>query len=175
MILVQVEQSDVREALAILRQVKSGHPVTFLLRASLEEKREVQIHTEPASPEQLEAGAAALALSLQRVNLEEGDNRLFEKHFQASSRLLNYLRQDIADAEYIEQTVPSSAEWLLDNMYVLEGSIEDVKLNLPKKYYKVLPKLVEGPLKGYPRIYALAIEMVQLSAGCLTGKISPIF
>ena len=84
--------------------------------------------------------------------------------------MLQFLRRDIADAEYIEQTIPSSAEWLLDNMYVLEGGIEDVKLNLPKKYHKELPKILNGPLTGLPRIYALAIELVKNTVGGLNHE-----
>ena len=52
----------------------------------------------------------------------------------------------------------------------LKESIEDVKLNLPKKYYNELPKILNGPLAGFPRIYALAIELVKNTVGGLNRE-----
>ena len=170
LIIVHVNYSDVREVLAILRQVKSGHPVTFLLRPAMFEEGNVEIPSEPMTLEMLREEAGKLAISLQRTSAGRDDGRSLMKRFQKSSQMLQFLRHDIADAEYIEQTIPSSAEWLLDNMYVLEGGIEDVKLNLPKKYYKELPKILNGPLAGFPRIYALAIELVKNTVGGLNRE-----
>lgn len=164
-VIVQVRQSDVREVLATLRQVKSGHPVTFLLRPEMFVTEDIEIPLEPLTLEQLRQEASKQALLLQNVSESKEYSPSLLKSFQKSNQILQILRRDIADAEYIEQTIPSSAEWLLDNMYVLEGSIEDVRLNLPKKYYKELPKILDGPLTGFPRIYALAVELIKNTAG----------
>ncbi len=170
LILVHVKEHDIREVLAILRQVKSGHPVTFLLRPAMFEKTTVEIPSGPLTQEQLRREAAKLAVSLQKAGTGKKNHRSLMNRFQNSNRRLQLLRRDIADAEYIEQIIPSSAESLLDNMYIIEGSIEDVKHNLPKKYYKELPKIAEGPLLGLPRIYALAIELVKNTAAGLTRE-----
>ena len=61
------------------------------------------------------------------------DGHSLMKRFQKSNQMLQFLRHDIADAEYIEQTIPSSAEWLLDNMYVLEGEYRRCKTQSAKK------------------------------------------
>ena len=55
--------------------------------------------------------------------------------------MLRFLRHDVAEAEHIEQTVTLSAEWLLDNMYVIEAGIEDIRLNLPKNTTASCPSL----------------------------------
>lgn len=170
LIIMEVNRLDVREVLTILRQVKSGHPMTFLLRSPLFEKSNVTIPTEPMTLEMLHQEAMILADSLQKVSQGGDKSQLLMKNFERSSEMLHFLQHDIANAEYIEQTMPSSAEWLLDNMYVLEGSIEDVKLNLPKKYYKQLPKILNGTLTGFPRIYALAQEIVKNTAGRLNDE-----
>jgi hypothetical protein len=65
LILVQVHQSDVREVLAILRQVSSGHPVTFLLRPALFEEGVMDIPSEPLTLEQLSEEAGKLASTLE--------------------------------------------------------------------------------------------------------------
>jgi cellobiose phosphorylase len=170
LIIAQVNYSDVREVLAILREVKSGHPVTFLLRPAMFEEGNVDIPSELMTMEMLREKASKLAISLQQTSTGGVDGRSLIKRLKKSHQMLQVLRRDIADAEYIEQTIPSSAEWLLDNMYVLEGGIEDVKLNMPKKYYKELPKILNGPLTGLPRIYALAIELVKNTGGGLNRE-----
>ena len=69
----------------------------------------------------------------------------------------------MAEAEHLEQTITSSAEWLLDNSYVIQGNIEEVQRNLPKKFYQDLPKV-----RGLPRIYYIAKEMIH----CLANKLN---
>lgn len=170
LIIAHVKYSDVREVLAILREVKSGHPVTFLLRPAMFEEGKIEIPSEPMTMEMLCEEASKLAISLQQTSAGGDDGRSLLKRLQKSNQMLQFLRRDIADAEYIEQTIPSSAEWLLDNMYVLEGGIENVKLNMPKKYHKELPKILNGPLTGLPRIYALAIELVKNTVGGLNRE-----
>jgi len=170
LIIAHINHSDVREVLSILREVKSGHPVTFLLRPAMFEEGNVDIPSEPMTMEMLCEEASKLAISLQQTSAGGDDGRSLIKRLQKSNQMLQFLRRDIADAEYIEQTIPSSAEWLLDNMYVLEGGIEDVKLNMPKKYHKELPKILNGPLTGLPRIYALAIELVKNTVGGLNRE-----
>jgi cyclic beta-1,2-glucan synthetase len=167
LVIVQVPQKSVRDVLAILRQVKSGHPVSFLLRGDIVEEGHVEIPPEPLTMEQLRQAGSDLAYTLQQTVVRRSSENELLKRIQQSDKKLQFLRQDIADAEYIEQTIPMSAEWLLDNMYVIEGSIEDVKRNLPKKYYNELPKIINGPLAGFPRIYAIAVELIKSTAGRL--------
>lgn len=170
LVIVQVPQKFVREVLSILRQVKSGHPISFLLRSDLDMEGLIEYQPEPLTIEQLRQAASSLASTLQQTAILRSSHNQLLKQIKKSDRRLQFLRQDIADAEYIEQTIPMSAEWLLDNMYVIEGSIEDVTHNLPKKYYNELPKIIEGPLAGFPRIYAIAIELVKSTAGRLNKE-----
>ena len=63
---------------------------------------------------------------------------------------------------------PSPAgEWLLDNFYVISGSIRDIKGGMPPGYYRELPKLTNSRLQGYPRVYALALDLISHSDGHL--------
>ena len=61
--------------------------------------------------------------------------------------------------------VPSAAEWLLDNLYVIEDEVKDIRQSLPDKHLNNLPVLKSGYLKGYPRIFAIALEIVSHSDG----------
>lgn len=169
LLIVQVHQQDVRQVLAVLRQVKSAHPVSFLLRADIEEQDPLEIPEEPLTVDQLKEDATKIAEKLGSVSNRQDHVSLLCR-LEKSSLILQFLRHDVADAEYIEQTIPLSAEWLLDNMYVIEGSIEDVKRNLPSKYYSELPKLTDGQFVHLPRIYAIAVQLVKGTLGKLTQE-----
>ena len=40
------------------------------------------------------------------------------------------------------------------------NQVRQVRTDLPPDFYAELPRLADGPLSGYPRVYALATEMV---------------
>ncbi|MEL7655789.1 MAG: glycosyl transferase, partial [Bacillota bacterium] len=66
------------------------------------------------------------------------------------------LNEDVA----LKRTVPPAAEWLLDNFYIVEEQVKSIRRDLSKKEYNRLPVLRKGPLKGYTRIFAIAMELV---------------
>ena len=39
-------------------------------------------------------------------------------------------------------------------------TLREVQHDLPRGYYKELPKLAGGPLAGFPRVYAVALELI---------------
>lgn len=175
LVILQIKQSEVREVLEILRQVKSGHPVTFLLRPALFKETDLEVSLQPIALDQLKEEAVQLASTMESAEEQKTFQHPLMKVLKKSYRTIQALERDMADAEYIEQTVPSSAEWLLDNMYILEGSIEEVKRNLSKKYQEALPKIRNGALAGFPRIYALALDLVKNTAGMLTCENITVF
>lgn len=63
----------------------------------------------------------------------------------------------------------STTEWLLDNFYIIEEQVKDVKYNLFRKYYFRLP-LLNNRQKNYPRIYDLALNLVSCTDGMLDEK-----
>src|SRR6185437_9511071 len=50
--------------------------------------------------------------------------------------------------------------WLLDNFHVVEEQVREIRVDLPSGFYRELPKLLEGPLEGYPRVFGLAWAFV---------------
>jgi cyclic beta-1,2-glucan synthetase len=58
-----------------------------------------------------------------------------------------------------QRIVPAEA-WLLDNFYLIEQQIGLARRHLPRGYSRQLPRLAEGPLAGFPRIYDLALELI---------------
>ncbi len=67
---------------------------------------------------------------------------------------------DLTQAARLEQGTPPTAEWILDNEYVLESNARDVLVNLSVQFCRQLPSLSAGRSAGLPRIYDLACELV---------------
>jgi cyclic beta-1,2-glucan synthetase len=61
--------------------------------------------------------------------------------------------------------VGPAGEWLLDNFYVVQEHIREVRESLPRGYYRQLPELTSGPLAGYPRVYEMAITLIAHTEG----------
>ena len=58
------------------------------------------------------------------------------------------------------RSISPAAEWLLDNYHVVEEQVREIRDDLPPGYYRQLPKLADGPLAGYPRVFGLAWAFV---------------
>ncbi|MBK8639237.1 MAG: cyclic beta 1-2 glucan synthetase [Chromatiaceae bacterium] len=56
--------------------------------------------------------------------------------------------------------IAPAGEWLLDNFYLIEDQIRTAKRHLPKGYSRQLPRLLQGPSAGLPRVYDLALEII---------------
>ncbi len=168
LVIVRIRSTEAPLALKLLRHVESGHPLSFLLRSPHFESRleNETLIKEPLTFEEMEASAYKLAGLLQQVSIRKTPDHPFLKRLAKSEEILTEIRHNVAEAEYVEQTITSAAEWLLDNSYVIQGNIEEVRRNLPKRYYDELPK----GLEGVPRIYLIAKEIVQCTANRLNQE-----
>jgi cyclic beta-1,2-glucan synthetase len=57
--------------------------------------------------------------------------------------------------------IPSGAEWLLDNFYLVQQVVRQVRQDVPEGFYPA--SLAEKPFAGLPRIYVLATELTSAS------------
>jgi len=63
-------------------------------------------------------------------------------------------------ASETQRALSYAAEWLLDNFYIVQQALRQVREDMPAGYYRQLPKLGTSALEGYPRIYALARAVI---------------
>lgn len=56
---------------------------------------------------------------------------------------------------------PAAAQWLLDNYYVVQQALRQIREDMPQGFYRRLATLTDGPFAGYPRIYAIARELIE--------------
>ncbi|MHB8853732.1 MAG: GH36-type glycosyl hydrolase domain-containing protein [Ignavibacteriaceae bacterium] len=125
---------------------------------------EPPLRSELFSADQMEQHGKTLASShtfgTQRVpdqrllaRLAENEIFLFEVH--------NLLTETVK----ANQQVTPAGEWLLDNFYLIEEQIRTGKRHLPKGYSRELPRLLNGPSKGLPRVYDIAQETISHGDG----------
>jgi len=81
--------------------------------------------------------------------------------------VLREIQHALSDAAAHGIDISSAGEWLLDNYYIVQEHMREVRMALPNRYYHELPKLASGTLAGYPRVYELAIELIAHTEGRL--------
>lgn len=81
----------------------------------------------------------------------------------------------LATAAKKGETLTPGAEWLLDNHHIVQQHISEVRRFFPKRYDKTLPKIAEGPSRGYPRVYALALTVLTHSDAVVETDILSAF
>ena len=73
---------------------------------------------------------------------------------------LTEAHQYFREAAHQDLALTLASEWVLDNYYIIRQTIREIQEDLPAGYFKQLPRLINGPLKGYPRIYAIARDVL---------------
>jgi cyclic beta-1,2-glucan synthetase len=115
--------------------------------------------------EHLETHARRLAEAATVARVTAGQPLL--SRFRRNSRALVRAHRFIGEAYRRGERFGSDAEWLLDNFHIISDALAEIRTDLPHGYYKLLPKLASGPLAGFPRVYALAWELVAHCDSCL--------
>ena len=118
-------------------------------------EHEEPIRAELFSAERLEQHAESLAAA-QTVGETAGEGRLLLPRVLENGRVLLEYYQETAKATSLEQAITPAAEWLVDNFYIVEEQLREIRDDLPPGFYRKLPKLSAGPLEGYPRVYGVA-------------------
>ncbi|HWC04555.1 MAG TPA: glucoamylase family protein [Methylomirabilota bacterium] len=110
------------------------------------------------SPDRLEEHAGRIA-GLAVLRDSQAGRRLSPR-VRDSGRVLLQCYRELAGVIRDEGATTPAAEWLVDNFHVVDGVVRQVREDLPRAFYRQLPKLAEGPLQGYPRVLGLAWAFV---------------
>ena len=128
-------------------------------RGVLSQNTEDPIRSELFSIERLEQHAESLAAA-QRVMAKPAAGRSLAARLGENGRVLLQAYRAIAEAIKEEQVIMPAAEWLVDNFHVVDEQIREIHDDLPRGYYRQLPKLAKRPLDGYPRVFGIAWAFV---------------
>jgi cyclic beta-1,2-glucan synthetase len=142
------------EALIILRFVGKVRPAVDALPDP-----EEPIRTELFGVERLEQHAESLA-SAQRVTANPRRGRRLLPRLVDNGRILLASYRAIAKAIREERTITPAAEWLVDNFHIVDDQLREIREDLPRGFYRELPKLAAGFLGGYPRVFGIAWAFV---------------
>jgi cyclic beta-1,2-glucan synthetase len=135
---------------------------------------EPPLRAELFSVEQLARHARALADNHQVVT-RQGSNSLLARLTQNEDILRTFNRATLGVKQ--GRRITPAAEWLLDNFYLIEEQIQMAKRHLPRGYSRELPRLLNGPCAGLPRVYDIVLELIshvdaQIDAGPLSAFIA---
>jgi cyclic beta-1,2-glucan synthetase len=136
------------------RKLLSKNPAEAGAQSDLE-----PIRAELFSIERLEQHAESLAAAQPITTTPRKGRRLLPRVLD-NGRVLLACYRAIAKAIREERAITPAAEWLVDNYHVVDEQLREIHDDLPPAYYLELPKLAEGPLQGYPRVYGVAWAFV---------------
>ena len=135
---------------------------------------EPPLRAELFSVEQLACHAKVLAAN-HRIATRQSSSRLLARLGQNEDILRAFNRETLVVDP--RQRITPAAEWLLDNFYLIEEQIQMARRHLPRGYSRELPRLVNGPSAGLPRVYDIVLELIshvdaQIDAGPLSAFIA---
>jgi cyclic beta-1,2-glucan synthetase len=134
----------------IVQTVDSAPP-----RAAMNIVPDQVLRGEPFSALHLEQHARQLAASLVLARHPTKDGQ-FASRFEDNASFLYVAYEAVAAAVREGGPLTPEAEWLLDNFYVVEEQLREIRDDLPQRFYRELPKLTTGQA----RVYALALELI---------------
>jgi cyclic beta-1,2-glucan synthetase len=129
-----------------------------MFRKPIGDADEKPFQAEFFSVERLEQYAHTLAAQHKTVT-RKGRAQLLPR-LEENGRKFEAAYKALVEAIREGRAISPAAEWLVDNYHVVEEQLREIRQDLPKSYYHELPKLADGELEGYPRIYAVAVELI---------------
>ncbi|WP_310496602.1 GH36-type glycosyl hydrolase domain-containing protein [Sandarakinorhabdus sp.] len=120
---------------------------------------EPPVRAELFSIERLEAHARSLAAS-QQIVANPRTGRSLGARLDDNSKVLTAAYRAVAAAAAARQVISPAASWLLDNFHIVDEQLRQIRNDLPPGFYRRLPKLADGPLKGYPRVFGISWDLV---------------
>jgi cellobiose phosphorylase len=126
---------------------------------------EPPLRSELFSSDQMEQHGKTLA-DLHSVSPGHAPDRLLAR-LDENEAILSGTRSLLVEAVKTDRRITPAAEWLLDNFYLIEEQIRTARKHLPKGYSRELPRLLDGPSAGLPRVYDIALETISHGDGRL--------
>lgn len=164
-VLVRTSQENMRSALAILRRVGSGQATIF---GAFNDQSDYNVESTPChrhrrehlSGERMRALTENLAADLKDAVIKKDYRSEIMRDLKKYRQIIDMVRRDLTSAAGLEQNMMAGAEWLLDNIYLVEGQISEITQNLPRKMYKKLPAISTLKREG-PRILILCRALLE--------------
>jgi cyclic beta-1,2-glucan synthetase len=126
----------------------------------LQDKKPLEpIRSEIFSAARLEMHAQSLARA-QSITHDPRRAKSLSNRVIENRKVLEKSYFELLTAAEAKRAITPAAEWLIDNFHVVRAQLKDIHDHLPPSFYRELPKLAEGPLAGYPRVYGISWAFV---------------
>ena len=164
LVIVRAPSNQLKGALEILREGEGG-PAVFLERNAPDpfDISKAPLRRDVLNAEQLRE--LALELGARHAKTKKGEGAFLLARLRENRVIIARVAAGLTEAARLDQAVSLSAEWLLDNNYVVQGQIKDVERNLTPHFLRELPAAASGRYTRVPRIYLLASELVAATDG----------
>src|SRR5438093_4292598 len=126
---------------------------------------EMPLRSELFSTDQMEEHGKTLAAS-HKLSTKGAASRLLTRLAENEDVLIGVYGL-LTESIKADRRIAPAGEWLLDNFYLIEEQIRTAKRHLPKSYSRELPRLMNGPSAGLPRVYDVALETISHGDGRL--------
>src|SRR5438094_2322686 len=169
-VLAEVNATDTSRLLSILRDVETEAPVTFAFHSPPHFRFKSSARPlghELPSGQRLAENAARLAHEIPVSREAKARGPSFLRRLREIERALEWANASLTMSAEVHHAFTLSAEWLLDNAYLIREQVTDLRESLPQKQYGKLPLIASGPEAGLPRVYHVASEIVAESGGAL--------
>ncbi len=124
---------------------------------------ESPLRAELFSTYQMERHGRALAKT-HKISAVQAPDRLLSR-LADNERVIAETCALLIEAVKSGRQITPAAEWLLDNLYLIEEQIRTAKRHLPKGYSRGLPRLQDSSSGVLPRVYAIALEIISHGDG----------
>ena len=155
---MKVISKNIREPLLRLRSCLRGDGLARRYAGD-----EPPLRSELFSADQMEQHGKTLAGS-HELSPGRPRDRLLTRLAENEAVLIG-VRNLLTEAVKANRRITPAGEWLLDNFYLIEEQIRTAKRHLPKGYSRELPRLLNGPSAGLPRVYDIALETISHGDG----------
>jgi cyclic beta-1,2-glucan synthetase len=172
-VLAEVRATEAPRLLAIMRDVEAEAPVTFAFHSPPPfrfKSTARPLGHELPSAQRLAENAARLADELPVSRETKPRGPFFLQRLREIERALEWTNASLTMSAEVHHAFILSAEWLLDNAYLIREQVTDLRESLPQKQYGELPLIASGLEAGLPRVYHLASEIVAESGGALEAE-----
>ena len=157
-LVVVQEARDPARVLAVLRRIANA--AVFVIRPQLPQLPKVDVeHSREVVP-LANLPECAMELAGSHECVPSTKSRMLYPIITESENEIEAARADLVEATHLDYAITNSAEWLLDNGYLIRSHIAEIRHNLPDNHHKILPVLsgITHPVEI--RIYHLASELL---------------
>ncbi len=159
-LVIQAPIASLRQPEALLRESGENPPLIFVLNPRHAEiVDDLGTVAAPLSPVQIQERAAHLAAT-SHASFPPPKATVLLERLKRMREWIGPVCRDLSDAAALGQRATPIVEWILDNQYIIDGSIRDVQQNLSRRFYRELPVLSDERHRGLPRVYGLARQIV---------------